>query len=561
MPRRRRAGSRARPASQGDASGQPRARAAGGAARAPAARVEAAVDLAEAAVNLGGGWQADDGGLYYLRHLADGTLWWAGLHNDGYHKGIAFANVFRGHVDLNARTIMGEWAEIPRCRGPLHDGQLALEIVTSALDVAQARGQGGNHEPPGHLPPPQLVGLRQIRAQTTGGFGGMNWTGFGAARLDPQDTGDIYVRQRRGTGTLPLGYEIHCYRDFTVALGSVGGGRAYAWDPAQPRDYCEFMASSGDRNPENKNPDGDGDITFDVVFSPDDRRALDGQPGFWTDAGWVLSRPQVPIPGPLPPRSQSPADILSMLNERNGFHCELVMFGREQSIDDCRNSAGGLLPGWAETGGNSVLVNGLPVGGNAFVGADGVSYFVLFTPEVSGEQLPMPIKPGGRVRVTGCIAVDTGHFNQPDNLELHPVYAVDFIQDFQHRARNANLTGVWHCDDVGTYYLRQLGANTVWWFGLSRDQGRSFANVFRGALNGEIIQGDWAEIPVAVEQIGSRPLSSGTLTLRGNDGRRSTSLSKIGETAIFGGSSWQKLYDRPYFVVSPTTSGGGVVST
>ena len=42
-----------------------------------------------------------------------------------------------------------------------------------------------------------------------------------------------------------------------------------------------------------------------------------------------------------------------------------------------------------------------------------------------------------------------------------------------------NLTGAWHCDDIGTYYIREVG-NTVWWLGLSCDQGRQFANVYRG---------------------------------------------------------------------------------
>jgi hypothetical protein len=29
-----------------------------------------------------------------------------------------------------------------------------------------------------------------------------------------------------------------------------------------------------------------------------------------------------------------------------------------------------------------------------------------------------------------------------------------------------DLTGVWSCDDSGTYFIRQVG-NTVWWFGQS----------------------------------------------------------------------------------------------
>jgi len=76
------------------------------------------------------------------------------------------------------------------------------------------------------------------------------------------------------------------------------------------------------------------------------------------------------------------------------------------------------------------------------------------------------------------------------NQEIHPMYALDFVQNFQLPRPFAQLTGVWSGDDAGTYYVRQIG-NTVWWLGVSVDEGRTFANVFRGTLqNGQISLGN-----------------------------------------------------------------------
>jgi hypothetical protein len=149
--------------------------------------------------------------------------------------------------------------------------------------------------------------------------------------------------------------------------------------------------------------------------------------------------------------------------------------------------------------------------------------------------------------------------------EIHPVYAVDVVQDWTHRLPNANLTGTWAGDDMATYYVRQIGS-TVWWLNLSRDQGRAFANVFQGTIATEYIQGEgwrqvidgsWADIPLGTTQ------SSGTLTLVGtlcvNGGcdvnapiGRYNSLGIWFDTGGFGGQSLEKLYDRtPAFQPPP----------
>jgi hypothetical protein len=71
--------------------------------------------------NLTGVWSGNDGGIYYIRHLEDNSIWWAGLHNSGvgcekpsFHLGVRFTNVFRGIVDVRNRTVEGSWVDVPR---------------------------------------------------------------------------------------------------------------------------------------------------------------------------------------------------------------------------------------------------------------------------------------------------------------------------------------------------------------------------------------------------------------------------------------------------------------
>jgi hypothetical protein len=100
---------------------------------------------------------------------------------------------------------------------------------------------------------------------------------------------------------------------------------------------------------------------------------------------------------------------------------------------------------------------------------------------------------------------------------------------------------VWHGPDNGTYYVRQLGRD-VWWLGLSRDQGRSFANVFRGSISAEgTLEGQWVDVRMGVGGV----LFGGTLRLDGDHGdtQLSTSLTKTEESAHFGAWMWTKIYD------------------
>jgi hypothetical protein len=62
-----------------------------------------------------------------------------------------------------------------------------------------------------------------------------------------------------------------------------------------------------------------------------------------------------------------------------------------------------------------------------------------------------------------------------------------------------DLTGVFSCNDGGTYYVRQVG-NIVWWVGVSSDQGASWTNVYKGTISGSAVFGTWSDVPAGGAQ-------------------------------------------------------------
>jgi len=107
--------------------------------------------------------------------------------------------------------------------------------------------------------------------------------------------------------------------------------------------------------------------------------------------------------------------------------------------------------------------------------------------------------------------------------------------------RPDDVTGVWSCNDGGTYYVRKVGT-TVWWLGLSGDGGRSFINVFRGSWRSNpateepvdfgTVDGEWADVPRAPSA------QSGTLRL---SFRFTQELWKRGQSGPFSGSVWKRI--------------------
>jgi hypothetical protein len=106
----------------------------------------------------------------------------------------------------------------------------------------------------------------------------------------------------------------------------------------------------------------------------------------------------------------------------------------------------------------------------------------------------------------------------------------------------ADLTGVWHCDDGGRYYLRQVGS-TLYWYGEINTTKPQWANVYDGRIHGDMIRGSWADIPKG------KTTGNGQLTLKIE--HKGKILVATQKTGGFGGSRWVRAGYIPPPVSSP----------
>jgi uncharacterized membrane protein len=92
----------------------------------------------------------------------------------------------------------------------------------------------------------------------------------------------------------------------------------------------------------------------------------------------------------------------------------------------------------------------------------------------------------------------------------------------------ANLSGVWRCNDGGTYTIRQSGLQIAW-DAASGDAGKSWTHVFNGASRGDAISGKWMD---------NRTRGGGDLSVLMIDSKRLEKVPGTGEG--FGGSVWTR---------------------
>jgi hypothetical protein len=471
-------------------------------------------------LELTGTWQGDDGAIYYLRQIGS-QLWWAGFSVDSslgasdLHWGLRFSNVFQGQV--SGDTITGDWADVPK-GSSLNSGTLTLNGSANQLQ----------------------------RQSETGGFGATLWN-----RIAPAYPPPTFDRTLFGDQIFTLFQLVkknrNSIRDHTLLdnlkpaktrASVVFGTISQAFPNGQPdpdamhvnyppnldRCYSTYACLSD-------YSDLDADIDFNLQV---DRPNLDSQINFWSSDGWETGS------GVNPGNFRNKLDFVNPQGNSNQLHIESIMFG---GTTECREEGTTyyLLPGWQQPGAQSVLLNGRPIAGQLDFSDTGRSDGAFTIHSLLGRTP----KIGDRVRLTGILALDCGHGWEHDcdedvastqDQEMHPLYAIDFIQDFTFRQLGALLTGVWSANDAGTYYVHQIG-NTVWWLGLSADEGKSFANVFRGTLQNGQVSGNWADIPLG------QTANSGPLTLSGNQGQVSTTWTRVGDAGAFSGSAWQKLYD------------------
>jgi hypothetical protein len=441
----------------------------------PAISVPRRAAASPLADDLTGVWTSNEGTLYYVRQQGT-VLWWAGFNPDpfspipvlanSFHRGILSSQVFRGTIA--GAVVTGDWAEVPRqATTGLRDGTLQLQILAGGAQLHVQSQSGGTH-----LTDLTRTTIPKLTCADSAGN---------------RDMPCLFAKVLKNqTGTVTGNHEslldnLKPYKDNAVLFGTAATPLQLISPFGKTTTCADFFRIKDD----------DGDLTIDVNV---DRAKLDSQPGFWTD-GWI----------------NNPGHVLGKLAFLdNRMHMESIMFGRLNA--NCQNGDPVFLPGWGERNANGTLFQGIPIAG------DVVRLGSLLS--IGG----LAVRPGDRVRITGPLILDCGHGptspcyeteNDPNNkdtknLEIHPIYSIDVFQDFTQPRTQAELTGTWAAPDVGTYYVRQIG-NIVWWLGLSRDGGMTFANVFKGYVQAgsPTIQGDWASVPLGQSQNG------GTLTVSG----------------------------------------------
>jgi hypothetical protein len=93
-----------------------------------------------------------------------------------------------------------------------------------------------------------------------------------------------------------------------------------------------------------------------------------------------------------------------------------------------------------------------------------------------------------------------------------------------------DLTGRWTCDDGGIYFVRQI-ENMLWWYGGSADAGATWSNIFWGNIQGNQINGQWADVPKG------KASSGGEMSLVLES---AFTLKAVSKTGGFGGSTWSR---------------------
>ncbi|HAA03162.1 MAG TPA: hypothetical protein DCE18_07305 [Syntrophobacteraceae bacterium] len=110
-----------------------------------------------------------------------------------------------------------------------------------------------------------------------------------------------------------------------------------------------------------------------------------------------------------------------------------------------------------------------------------------------------------------------------------------------------DLTGIWTCNDGGTYYLRQIGQQ-LYWYGEQNAAAPSWANVFVASVQNDEVSGKWHDIPKG------EVLGSGTLLL--NIRNNGNTLTARHENGGFGGSSWNRSVVVPPIHISSCSISG-----
>lgn len=185
----------------------------------------------------------------------------------------------------------------------------------------------------------------------------------------------------------------------------------------------------------------------------------------------------------------------------------------------------------------SADANGTHVGGQVWDTAS-ASYWILGVfyqgSELDQHHVPSLGSFSGNVQFD-LYGDDSGWFKPGNWFEVEVLLGdgtklTSLVSINSSQSLNADLTGVWSCDDGGTYYIRQLG-NIIWWYGEPSDSPGQWSNVAKGTISGNTINLDWADVPKG------STMNNGilVLTIVSND-----KLTATQQTGGFGGSTWTR---------------------
>jgi len=423
------------------------------------------------APNVTGTYFADDGSVYFLQQSGT-TLWWAGFSLDPghpsdevFHRGVASTNLFKGTI-LSDNTVFGNWAEVPR-GATLRSGSLTLQISAASTKI----GSGY-----------QLKVLAE-----TGGLSVKQLSPSGPIS-EGADIDSRFLQVEKSKDPYSL-YEngLRQYRDETVFFGriledSINGGVKENLptfnDTTPDRSYLSFICNCP-KNPSFLACQNDHDLEINAAVTTAETHFL--------TQGWGGHNHQ-DVTSKLWDNTVSGAGGLQ--SGEAYIHAEGLMYGHTAKCG-ASDSGRTLLPGWADKGGNSILLNGQPIDAND--NPDNLKPALAYDANTKKNYQEgllingISIVPGVQIRITGVLILDCGHadgfsrscfigqrYSDEDNSqiqEIHPIYSIDVIKpplgDWPGKARN-NLTGVWgDHENGGTQYIRQIG-NTIWMLSLTR---------------------------------------------------------------------------------------------
>ncbi|HKV93358.1 MAG TPA: hypothetical protein VJW20_12495 [Candidatus Angelobacter sp.] len=366
--------------------------------------------------DLTGTYSANGGisndGIYYIQQSGS-KLWWAGLSLEKailpehqWHRGLDFTNVFSGTIFCDGH-IEEQWVDVPR-GAALSNGTLTL-----AIDASHA-----------------VPVLRQISA--TGGITTNFWSRrthelndlavSTTARMDIASRFHNVLKNPSSQTTIPPKYSLlgnlEPYRDQTVVFGRLITVHPdpQSETPGHDREGPHVNFAVDDFGHKDRdlqsfcNDPNDGDFDFRL-------KVEQFEPAFLT-TGWGEHD--------LGPKIfNAKFDAVRRLgldfkSSETYLGLEAIMYGRQGSCDDHFSAA--LLPGWADHGSNSVLINGRPINGAIKVGHPEPNQpCIFFQPcpfagagsalngGIQLGKLLLSAKEGTLVRITGALILDCGH--------------------------------------------------------------------------------------------------------------------------------------------------------